>query len=92
MFQVHLKPLTLEGDAEMYASRLAALTPGFAGAEISNTCNEAAIVAARDRKDKVGCRIIYMLWSFMNASCGVLLCNCDSFTHCVGSTRGCGMF
>jgi AFG3 family protein len=29
------------------AQKLAALTPGFAGADIANICNEAAILAAR---------------------------------------------
>jgi AFG3 family protein len=50
---VHLKPLKLsdERTIEKYANRLATLTPGFSGADISNICNEAAIVAARkDRK------------------------------------------
>merc|ERR1719502_1528759 len=32
---------------EFFAQRMAALTPGFAGAEIANICNEAAIIAAR---------------------------------------------
>merc|ERR1719152_305512 len=36
---------------EHYAQRLAALTPGFAGAEIANICNEAAIIAARREAD-----------------------------------------
>ncbi|KAL3908954.1 MAG: hypothetical protein SGILL_008283, partial [Bacillariaceae sp.] len=35
------------------ASRLAGLTPGFAGADIANICNEAAIVAARRKADSV---------------------------------------
>lgn len=52
-WQVHLKNLSVLGEREPYASRLAALTPGFAGAEIANVCNEAAIVAARDNKEKV---------------------------------------
>eukprot|EP00887_Chlorella_sp_A99_P001432 scaffold8.g1432.t1 len=34
--------------------RLAALTPGFAGADIANVCNEAALIAARANKDAVG--------------------------------------
>merc|ERR1712054_561761 len=32
---------------------LAALTPGFVGADIANMCNEAAIVAARRGKQKI---------------------------------------
>jgi ATP-dependent Zn protease len=32
------------------AGRLAALTPGFAGADIANVCNEAALIAARADK------------------------------------------
>lgn len=30
---------------------MAALTPGFAGADIANVCNEAALIAARAAKD-----------------------------------------
>ncbi|TMW56999.1 hypothetical protein Poli38472_002924 [Pythium oligandrum] len=47
IFKVHLKGLLLDGNVDDFARRLAALTPGFAGAEIANICNEAAIVAAR---------------------------------------------
>uniref|UniRef100_M4BLS3 AAA+ ATPase domain-containing protein n=1 Tax=Hyaloperonospora arabidopsidis (strain Emoy2) TaxID=559515 RepID=M4BLS3_HYAAE len=47
IFKVHLKGLTLNGAVDDFARRMAALTPGFAGAEIANICNEAAIVAAR---------------------------------------------
>ncbi|CAH0490069.1 unnamed protein product [Peronospora farinosa] len=47
IFKVHLKGLTLDGAVDDFARRMAALTPGFAGAEIANICNEAAIVAAR---------------------------------------------
>merc|ERR1711871_1736959 len=36
-----------------FAQRLAALTPGFAGAEIANIVNEAAIIAAREAKDAI---------------------------------------
>ena len=35
------------------AERLAALTPGFSGADIANICNEAALVAARGAKEAV---------------------------------------
>lgn len=31
-----------------YAKRIAALSPGFSGAELANLCNEAAIMAARN--------------------------------------------
>jgi AFG3 family protein len=53
IFNVHLQGLTLEGKKEDYAGRLAGLTPGFAGADIANLCNEAAIVAARRKGDNV---------------------------------------
>ena len=53
IFNVHLKGITLEGDPEEFAGRLAGLTPGFAGADIANLCNEAAIVAARRAADVV---------------------------------------
>merc|ERR1719181_1106152 len=39
-----------------FAQRLAALTPGFAGAEIANIVNEAAIIAAREAKDSIEMR------------------------------------
>ena len=39
---------------EHYSERLAALTPGFAGADIANVTNEAALIAARGAKDAVG--------------------------------------
>jgi AFG3 family protein len=53
VFKVHLKGIKLEEDAEEIAGRLAGLTPGFAGADIANICNEAAIVAARRKADSV---------------------------------------
>jgi len=53
IFGVHLNGLTLEGESEEYSGRLAGLTPGFAGADIANLCNEAAIVAARRKGDNV---------------------------------------
>lgn len=51
IFDVHLKPLTLAPDVD--ARKLAAQTPGFAGAEIANVCNEAALIAARRNKKAV---------------------------------------
>jgi len=53
IFLVHLQGITLEGEPEDVAGRLAGLTPGFAGADIANICNEAAIVAARRKADTV---------------------------------------
>lgn len=53
IFKVHLKGITLEDSIEDVAGRLAGLTPGFAGADIANICNEAAIVAARREADTV---------------------------------------
>merc|ERR1719424_54523 len=47
IFGVHLAGLTLDGDADDYAKKMAALTPGFSGAEVANVCNEAALIAAR---------------------------------------------
>ena len=51
IFKVHLKPLKLAKDAD--PKKLAAQTPGFAGAEIANVCNEAALIAARRNKEAV---------------------------------------
>ena len=52
IFKVHLLPLTkLSSDVD--AQKLAAQTPGFAGAEIANVCNEAALIAARHNKEAV---------------------------------------
>ncbi len=52
IFKVHLLPLTkLSSDVD--AHKLAAQTPGFAGAEIANVCNEAALIAARHNKEAV---------------------------------------
>ena len=53
IFEVHLKGITLSGPSSDYSSRLAALTPGFSGADIANICNEAAIIAARKSKKAV---------------------------------------
>lgn len=53
IFDVYLKNITLDGSPDLYSGRLAALTPGFVGADIANICNEAAIMAARRDKKKV---------------------------------------
>lgn len=51
IFKVHLKPIKVDKDVD--PKKLAAQTPGFAGAEIANVCNEAALIAARRNKKKV---------------------------------------
>lgn len=51
IFKVHMRPLKL--DDEVDAKKLATQTPGFAGAEIANVCNEAALLAARRGKKAI---------------------------------------
>ncbi|MEJ5055195.1 ATP-dependent zinc metalloprotease FtsH [Sphingobacterium sp. MYb382] len=51
IFNVHLKPLKLSEEVD--AKKLSAQTPGFAGAEIANVCNEAALIAARKDKEAI---------------------------------------
>ena len=46
IFDVHLKKLKL--DQKLDREFLAKQTPGFAGADIANVCNEAALIAARN--------------------------------------------
>ena len=51
IFKVHLKNIKTADDVK--ADSLAEMTPGFAGAEIANVCNESALVAARRNKKAV---------------------------------------
>jgi len=51
IFKVHLKPLKLAEEVD--PKKLSAQTPGFAGAEIANVCNEAALIAARRNKTAI---------------------------------------
>lgn len=51
IFKTHLKPIKI--DTTVDPKKLAAQTPGFAGAEIANVCNEAALIAARRDKKAV---------------------------------------
>jgi cell division protease FtsH len=51
IFKVHMKPLTLSPDVDV--KKLSEQTPGFAGAEIANVCNEAALIAARKNKTQI---------------------------------------
>lgn len=52
IFKVHVKNIKLEKGLDL--SKLAALTPGFVGADIANICNESALIAARSNKDSIG--------------------------------------
>ena len=51
IFKVHTENLTLAPDLDI--DLIAGQTPGFAGAEIANVCNEAALLAAREGKEGV---------------------------------------
>ena len=51
IFNVHLRPIKLDPSVDVQF--LAKQTPGFSGADISNVCNEAALIAARHNKKKV---------------------------------------
>lgn len=51
IFKVHLKPIKVSTTLDIH--KLAEQTPGFAGADIANVCNEAALIAARKGKDAV---------------------------------------
>ncbi|KAK4441107.1 ATP-dependent zinc metalloprotease FTSH 8, mitochondrial [Sesamum alatum] len=53
IFQIYLKKIKLDHEPSFYSQRLAALTPGFAGADIANVCNEAALIAARGEETQV---------------------------------------
>ncbi|KAI8592033.1 peptidase family M41-domain-containing protein [Geranomyces variabilis] len=55
IFKVHLKPIKMAAseDVERLSKKLAALTPGFSGADVHNVCNEAALIAARMLADSV---------------------------------------
>ncbi|MBR9919634.1 MAG: ATP-dependent metallopeptidase FtsH/Yme1/Tma family protein [Bacteroidetes bacterium] len=51
IFKVHLKHIKTAPDIDPVT--LSEMTPGFAGADIANVCNEAALVAARRNKQAV---------------------------------------
>jgi cell division protease FtsH len=48
IFRVHLKSIKISDDVSPLT--LSEMTPGFAGADIANVCNEAALIAARRNK------------------------------------------
>ncbi len=51
IFKVHLQPIKVSKSLDIH--KLAEQTPGFAGADIANVCNEAALIAARKNKEAV---------------------------------------
>lgn len=51
IFKVHLLPIKTSQKLDIH--KLAEQTPGFAGADIANVCNEAALIAARKNKEAV---------------------------------------
>jgi AFG3 family protein len=51
IFKVHLQPIKVSEKLDVH--KLAEQTPGFAGADIANVCNEAALIAARKNKTAV---------------------------------------
>ncbi|KAI9149263.1 matrix AAA protease MAP-1 [Paramyrothecium foliicola] len=53
IFKVYLNKIVTKEDHEYLVGRLATLTPGFSGADISNVVNEAALIAARGNAEDV---------------------------------------
>ncbi len=51
IFGVHIRGLKLSKDVNLQV--LGSLSPGFSGADIANICNEAALIAARKKKEEV---------------------------------------
>jgi cell division protease FtsH len=51
ILKVHLKGHTLAADVD--AEKIAALTPGFTGADLANLVNEAALIATRRRAETI---------------------------------------
>ena len=51
IFKVHLAPIKVSQTLDVH--KMAEQTPGFAGADIANVCNEAALIAARKGKEAV---------------------------------------
>lgn len=53
IFKIHLAGLKTKLDKDAMARKLAALSPGFTGADVANVCNEAALIAARYGLDSI---------------------------------------
>ena len=52
VLRVHAKKVALSQEADL--EQIAAMTPGFSGADLANVINEAALLAVRRSKDQVG--------------------------------------
>jgi cell division protease FtsH len=52
ILNVHAKGITIDKDVDL--DTIAGMTPGFVGADLANLVNEAALLAVRHNKDKVG--------------------------------------
>src|SRR5438128_915134 len=52
ILKVHVKTIRLSPDADL--EKIAALTPGFTGADLANLVNEAALIATRRGAEEVG--------------------------------------
>jgi len=52
ILKVHCRDITMGNDVDLDV--VAGMTPGFAGADLANLANEAALLAVRHNKDKVG--------------------------------------
>lgn len=51
ILEIHVRTITLDDSVDL--AKIAAMTPGFAGADLANLANEAALLAARANKAKV---------------------------------------
>ena len=51
--KIYLSKVVIEGDVDEMAQKLAEMTPGYTGADINNIVNEAAIIAIRNKHDKI---------------------------------------
>jgi AFG3 family protein len=61
IYKVHLGDLKTNLDKVDLSRKMAALTPGFTGADIANVCNEAALIAARELATSIGNNLISVL-------------------------------
>lgn len=53
IFKYHIKKTRIKVGSKIDLPKLAIQTPGFSGADIANTCNEAALLAARKGKKNI---------------------------------------